>query len=195
VSLRGFGVDIIAMRVQQAIEGFYDIDHVADVSAFVRPATGGREKLLVREAHDGVVEMRLELPAMEQDLDSVCQVIEGVSHFVYVATRATQGRVATVLELEIQAEVDKYVVLSGNIESLDVARSARLRDQLYERNAYLHEQNTEMGERYRVANEAANRFTRKLERAHVAHRRFGDLRRDLHQFFRAGQEDKLRLAA
>ena len=52
----------------------------------------------------------------------------------------------------------------------------------------------ERGERYRVANRTALRFLRRLERTHVAHRRFGELRRELHEFFRSGQEEKLRLA-
>jgi DNA-binding MarR family transcriptional regulator len=87
------------------------------------------------------------------------------------------------------------VVLSGDLESLDVERSARLRERLYERIAYLHAAHSELGERYRVANQTASRFVHKLERGHLAERRFGELRRDLHHFFRAGQEDKLRLAA
>ncbi len=199
-SLRGFGVDIVtehdlAKQVQDRIEGFYGIERIADVGAFVEPATGGREKLLVREAQDGAVEIRLELPTLERSLDSVCQIIEGVSHFVYVSMRATQNHSATALELEIQAEVDKYVVLSGDLESLDVERSARLRERLYEHIGYLHAAESELGERYRVANQTASRFLHKLERAHVTTRRFGELRRELHQFFRAGQEEKLRLAA
>ena len=195
-SIRGFGVDIvkereIACRVQSSIEQFYGIDRVADVADYVKRG-GGREQLLVREAADGAVEMLLELPATAGDLDGLCQIIEGVSHFVYVATRASQDRASTALELEIQAEVDKYVVLAGDLESLDVERSSRLRERLYEGVAYLHV--GELGERYRLANQTALRFLRRLERTHVARRRFGELRRELHAFFASGQEDKLRRA-
>ena len=198
--LRGFGVDLVserdlASRVQGTLERFYAIERIADVGAFVASAPGGREQLLVRQADDGAVELRLELPALERNLDSLCQIIEGVSHFVYVATRVTIGRASTALELEIQAEVDKYVVLSGDLESLDVERSARLREHLYDRIAFLHGEESQLGERYRVANQTASRFVRKLERAHLTERRYGALRRELHRFFRSGQEDKLRLAA
>ncbi len=198
--LRGFGVDIvrereIACRVQASLEGFYGIDRVADVGEFVRHAGASRETLLVRASNDGSVEMMLELPTLTRDLDGVCQIIEGVSHFVYVATRASQDRSATALELEIQAEVDKYIILAGDLESLDVERSARLRERLYEGVAYLHVEETELGERYRVANRAASRFLRRLEARYVTERRFGELRRELSAFFHVGQEDKLRLAA
>ena len=195
-SLRGFGVDIvrereIACKVQSSIEKFYGIDRVADVGDYVKHGPG-REQLLVRHASDGAVEMLLELPKTSGDLDGVCQIIEGVSHFVYVTTRAAEDRAATALELEIQAEVDKWVVLAGDIESLDVDRSASLRERLFERVAFLHVEQSELGERYRLANQTALRFLRRLERTHVAHRRFGALRRELHAFFRSGQEDKLR---
>jgi hypothetical protein len=195
-ALRGFGVDIvrereIACRVQSSIERFYGIDRVADVADFVKHGSG-REKLLVRNASDGAVEITLELPRIDGGLDGVCQIIEGVSHFVYVATRASQDRTTTALELEIQAEVDKYVVLAGDIETLDVDRSELLRNRLYERVTY---SNTQLEERYRIANETALRFIRRLEKTHVAERRFGELRRELHAFFSSGQEDKLRRAA
>jgi len=195
-TLRGFGVDIvrereIACRVQALIERFYGIARVADVTDFIERGAG-REQLIVRSADDGAVEMRLELPRIDDDLDGVCQIIEGVSHFVYVATRASQDRTTTALELEIQAEVDKYVVLAGDLETLDVDRSARLRKRLYEHVTF---SNALLEERYRIANDAALRFTRRLEKTHVAERRYSALRNELHAFFASGQEDKLRRAS
>lgn len=202
-ALRGMGVALvrereIAERVQSSIERTYELDRVADVRDFMRGARSGkREALLVREAADGTIEMMLELPELGAggDLDGVCQIIEGVSHFVYMATRAAQDRASTALELEMQAEVDKYVVLAGAIEQLDVNRSEQLRERLYQRVRYLHEPHTELGERYRVANRAASRFVQRMEARYVRERRFAELRRELHAFFRSGLEDKLRLAA
>ncbi len=194
-SLRGFGVDIvrereIACKVQTLIERFYGIDHVADVTDYIERGDG-REQLLVHRADDGAVELRLELPRIDENLDGVCQIIEGVSHFVYVARRASQDRTTTALELEIQAEVDKYVVLAGDLETLDVDRSARLRHRLYERVTFT---NALLEERYRLANDTALRFTRRLERTHVAERRHSALRNELNAFFACGQEGKLRRA-
>jgi hypothetical protein len=178
----------IACRVQALLEQFYGLDRVANVADYISP--GEREQLLVRDAPDGAVELRLELPSRD-----VFQIIEGVSHFVYVTSRASRDRTTTALEMEIHAEVDKWVVLAGSIESLDVDKSADLRSRLYERVAYLHVESTELGERYRIANRAALRFTRRLEREHISRRRFDEVRRDLHEMFHAGQEAKLRLAA
>ena len=84
---------------------------------------GDREAVRVRDSADGVVEIEVLAPSVseESDLDSVCQLIEGVSHFVYVADRARRNLPATQLELELQAEIDKYVLLVLQRERLTPA--------------------------------------------------------------------------
>jgi hypothetical protein len=174
----------------------YQLDRLADVGDFVSGALdGGRESLLVREAGDGALEVSLALPALAADasLDALCQIIEGVSHFVYVVERARAGREATQLELELQAEVDKWVVLSASTRGFDVGRSAALRSHLYERVAFADEASSEAGERYRMANDVAHRFVRRLEREFVGRGRYGEMQAELRRFFRVGQDGKLRL--
>ncbi len=186
----------VAARVQEALERVYRLDRVADVVDFVQStALGAREALLLRENDHGDIEMSVQLPRLEADaeLDTLCQIIEGVSHFVYVVERARMGREATQLELELQAEVDKWVVLAASMHGFDVEGSARLRARLYEQVAFSHDPASELGERYRVANDAAHRFVRRLERRYIGAARFGELRGELRRFFHVGQEEKLRL--
>src|SRR5580658_11271177 len=138
-ALAGNGVVLVRERsmaaaIQRALERVYQLDRVADVNAFVQPAQEGeREALLVREGDDGSIEMALRLPLLgrreldivgDPDLDPLCQIIEGVSHFVYLTDRAEGGRVATQLEMELQAEVDKYVILAGALISCQARSSA-----------------------------------------------------------------------
>jgi hypothetical protein len=185
----------LASRVQRGLENLYRLDRAADVDDFVAPAGDGeREGLLVRET-EGCLELRLSLPKLAGDtLDPICQIIEGVSHFVYIADRASRDRATTQLELELQAEVDKYVVLAASLEGFDETTSRRLRDRLYERVAYVHPPHTEEGERYRIANDRARRFTGRLERELVARARFRELRDELRRFFHMSQGEKLRAA-
>jgi hypothetical protein len=196
-------VRTLAARVQLALERLYRLDRVVDVEPFVSGAgLGEREALLLREGAEGDLEVSVRLPSLPSqqtglELDTLCQIIEGVSHFVYVIERARVGRAATQLELEVQAEVDKWVVLAASIHSFDVRRSATLRARLYEDFAFVHDESCEAGrelaERYRVANDVAHRFVRRLERDFVGHARFGELHAELWRFFHIGQEGKLRL--
>ena len=206
-ALEGNGIGLVreialANRIQRGLERLYRLDRAADVDAFVTHAgEGEREALLVRESEDGL-ELLLRLPRLAErtvdvegaGLDPLCQIIEGVSHFVYLADRASQGREATQLELELQAEVDKYVILASSLRDFDERTSRRLRERLYENIAYVHAAGTEEGERYRVANGCARRFTGRLERDYVTRARFGELQGVLRKFFHMGQGEKLRAA-
>jgi hypothetical protein len=88
-----------------------------------RPAD---EWVLVRESEDGldlavwIDEDHLEqlasaahpAAAVEQCLRAFCAVVEGVSHFLLLIERARRQEPLTLLELETQAEVDKFVCAS-----------------------------------------------------------------------------------
>ena len=199
----GDRVRSLAARVQGALERLYRLEHVVGVEGFVKGARAGeREALLLKQGANGDLEVSVRLPSLPDphahlDLDTLCQVIEGVSHFVYVVERARTGRAATQLELELQAEVDKWVVLAASIHSFDARLSAKLRARLFEDFVFLHDETSEadreLAERYRVANDVAHRFVRRLERDYLGHARFGQLRSELRVFFHIGQEGKLRL--
>jgi hypothetical protein len=193
---------VLASRIQSGLEALYRLDRAADVDDFVTCADEGqREALFVRESEDGL-ELQLRLPRLGDrsvdvegsGLDPLCQIIEGVSHFVYLADRASLGREATQLELELQAEVDKYVILASALEGFDERASRRLRERLYDDVSFVHDADTVEGERSRMANGCARRFTGRLEREYVTRLRFGDLQGELRRFFHMGQGEKLRAA-
>jgi hypothetical protein len=164
------------------------------VREFVRQASAPdeREALLLRE-RDDELEIAVMLPGAggaANENDVWLQLAEGVSHFVYVTNRARQELPATQLELELQAEVDKFVLLVLERTPYDRAEAFQVHSRLYEDVRYLHAPDTELGERYRTANDLAARFVRRLlqcgpEATHAALRRF----------YRAGQADKIRLVA
>jgi hypothetical protein len=204
--LSGYGAGLIrardlATRVQSGLERLYQLDRVVDVEGFIEPADeGGREQLLVHASADGALELRLLLPVDLRDksaggmsFDHICQIIEGVSHFVLVTDRAQEAREVSQLELEVQAEVDKFVVLGSAVPKLDKAAADSLCGRLYESVQFAHAGHTEQGERYRLANETAHKFVRHLSRDN-----FTDLRKtraELRAFYRQSQAEKLRVAA
>ncbi len=179
-------------RLQRKIERYYGLERAPDVVDFVATdEPTEREVLLVRETDDSI-ELKLLLPDVQPLMganDGFLQLLEGVSHFVYLAERVRVGLPSTQLELELQAEVDKFVLLAFGPRPRDPVWRRDLHTQLYERVLFLHPEGSEVGQRYRLANELAARFTSKLMHlpALVA-------RAVLQRFYRAGQSEKIWLA-
>ena len=143
----------------------------------MRPARAPREQLLLREA-DGELAMALFVdaaalanlerndPAARLDDDNFtdfCLAVEGVSHFVYLALRAAQSRPVSQLELELQAEVDKFACCL-----LVAGTAASLRRRLYGDVVYADDLDADERERYRTANREAGRYAAALERRFLA---------------------------
>jgi hypothetical protein len=179
-------------RLQRRLERFYHLEETPDVRGFVRESADvhERESLLLRES-EGALEMALVVPTgAANDHDGWLQLAEGVSHFVYVANRARQELPSTQLELELQAEVDKFVLLVLEQVPYDRNEAFEVHSRLFERVSYLHDAGTELGDRYRTANDLAARFVRRL----MTHRDDAT-HATLRRFYRAGQAEKIRLVA
>lgn len=180
-------------RIQRQLERFYGLERAPSVTRFVRDGdAGSREVMFVRE-HAGELEIALVLPPESRQIpeggtlsDVWLQVAEGVSHFIYLAERARIDLPVTQLELELQAEVDKFVL------SLELSREppARLHERMFDSPRFLDEENTEAGERYRLAHQLAARFVSRVIVANDRER----ARERLRSFYRAGQTEKIRLA-
>jgi hypothetical protein len=178
-------------NIQRRIETYYGLERTPDVAAFAEAAPEGeREQLLVRESDDAI-ELALIVPndAPSAGANDVwLQLVEGVSHFVFVVERVRTGLPTTQLELELQAEVDKFVLL-GLEPGRDRESVRRLHEHLYESGRFLDASGTEAGERYRLANDLAARLGARLLARGAA-----DARSLLRRFYRAGQTDKIALA-
>jgi len=186
--------------VQLQIEQVYGLERTADVVDFVRMGAESSRETLVLRQRDDELEIALVLPPVSDPLeltaphygpsDAWLQLVEGVSHFVYVAERARTELPATMLELELQAEVDKFVLLAFAGAPLEAHQSSALHGHLYERVRYLHGPDTEDGVRYRLANDLAARFVARLVKGEDPPAAL----RTLRKFYRAGQAEKIRLA-
>jgi len=126
------------------------------------------------------------------NLDDFCKVLEGVSHFVYMAWNALNDKSVTRLELELQAEVDKYVSSRLLLESQAAAGMAgrQLRKYLFEDVSYLGTLDEEGRERYRHANDKVSRFCHSLEQRFSGERVCTAMLDELRAFYRMPQPDK-----
>jgi hypothetical protein len=126
-------------------------------------------------------------------LANLACVTEGVSHFVYLASRARAGRQVSLLELEVQAEVDKFALLVLHLWRRGRRRASRaLRSRLYERVRYrAHLAGPEL-ERYRTANRLASGYAGWLDARFVRRGDAEGLLRELRSSYRLSGAAKLR---
>lgn len=163
-----------------------------------------REELLVAQGHDGLelalyvepgllARLTAQAPdeALQRDMNGFCQVAEGVSHFLYVARAAAQERTVSLLELEAQAEVDKFALCTLRRWGHDVAGWAGgLVGRLFER-VRLHE-HLSAAERWRYgeANRLAKTYCQRLLPT-IRAGRLDRLLEELRHTYRLGAEAKL----
>lgn len=93
----------------------------------------------------------------EQNISDFCVMIEGVSHFVYYLYQSAQKNSVSQLELELQAEIDKFLLLSLMTEA-NQHHFKQIMDLLFE-GFHLHDELTsEQKQRYLDANHLAKRY-------------------------------------
>jgi len=209
---------MVVSQLQELLAGIYDLPLGYDVSDFVfsdrrrlpEPArsTPTDEQVLVLEDGDAAaIGVFLDAALLQRlraanpletlhagNLADYWTALEGVSHFLYLAWHATHDRAVTRLELEMQAEVDKYVASVWLLRAQDPARfPAELHRLLFER-AHVDERLAgEHAATYREANQYAARFCRHLERQlrPVAPNARARALTELRRFYRWSNERKL----
>jgi hypothetical protein len=127
----------------------------------------------------------------EHNFGDFLLALEGVSHFVYTIFCAHQARAISALELELQAEVDKYITCLLMSEPASTAVSAALRHRLFGEPCYELDLDAEEISRYQVANDNAHRYAAYLEASFVAPRRVPQMLAELRRFYRRPLAAKL----
>jgi hypothetical protein len=178
--------------------------YVAKILSGDNKLAGNGETLLLCEDEDGIaVSLYLEDEMLERlsgddpvaalragQLDDLCKVIEGLSHFNYVVWRASRDRSVSLLELELQAEVDKFVsTMQLAMDQQDGELVNGLHGRLFDDVQFHQNLDAEQAARYRAANEFAARFCRGLRRR-LLHGDDGALP-ELRQFFRLSCSEKI----
>lgn len=202
----------LLLHVQREIESLYALDRQPPVTDFLidepaaRAYPGGGSRILVTQHGDdvsvGVVLEESVTQSLARDdprgrlhrrnLGPFCTLVEEVSHFVLLLFCAQTARSVTQLELELQAEVDKYLsVLPLLSLQREGALSARLKELLFREYRLVDNLTPERAERYHAASGLAYRYCRWLEAEYLRRARHDDLRREARRFYRLGQAGKL----
>jgi hypothetical protein len=210
--------------LQSLLGRLYDVELNYDVYDFLvtdrrslqgTAGAGARdveEELLLAEAHDGAAGVALYLdPSLlrrlegadpvgaltEENLADYCTALEGVSHFVYTTWRLDRDLPVSLLELETQAEVDKYAVtvfLLANQQGGGYPSQVHAR--LFDRVSFDVRLEPDQYHRYRTAHRCAAHYCRRLEHRFVSRgqARIEALVRELRRFYRLGSTAKMRHA-
>ena len=183
---------MILKQLQDFIGDIYDVSITHDVYDFLvtdrrhlpaaaRTSGPTDEELIVAQPEDGEMAMSLYLdPELLQRLDRADPMerlhdgnvadywtaLEGVSHFVYLAWNAGHDKPVSLLELEMQAEVDKYVgsywLMRRQFPDRFPAELLRL---LFERTRIDPRLAAGREDLYREASRYAEKFCRRLEQS------------------------------
>lgn len=200
-------------RVQRGLEALYRVDTGVAVDDFMideptrdgfAPARRPREQLLVcEEAGEMSLALFIDPAALhnlakhdpgnrlgDHNFGDFVLAVEGVSHFIYAIWCARAERPVTQLELELQAEVDKYVTCLLTTEAAPT-QSEVLRQRLFVDAEYEPDLDGDERDRYRAANDNAHRYAAWLEATFVATRRIPEMLAELRRFYRDGLAAKL----
>jgi hypothetical protein len=215
---------MVLRGLQSLLGRLYDVEVEYDVYDFLvtdRSALAGitagndsrvlDEELLLAETKDGAgVALYLDpslLKRLEQanplgaltegNLADYCTALEGVSHFVYSTWRLDRDAPVSLLELETQAEVDKYAATVFLVaDQQGGTYPAQVHARLFDRVSFDIRLEPEQYARYRTAHRCAAQYCRGLERRFVqrGEARIEALLRELRKFYRLGSTAKLRHA-
>lgn len=119
------------------------------------------------------------------NLQSFCHAAEGVSHFVYLIWRAARDVQVSCVELELQAEVDKFVCAWALLaRQSDSETRASLRHTLFERVRYADALTPEQRSRYEEANRLASKYCRHLDHQYLRRGQVNDFLAEIRRFYR-----------
>jgi hypothetical protein len=204
-------------ELQQQLSDIYRVGRHYDVRDYVitDPAlakylgqdailTNTDETLLVSQDDDGLalslfldgdmlerVESTNPLACLQaESLDDLWKVLEGISHFNCVVWKAEQDRTVTLLELELQGEIDKFVstMLLAN-EQADAGLLNGMHSWLFDNVRFNEGLDAEQLKRYQSANDYAGRYCHRLRQQLIDDESL--VLPELRQFYRLQLSDKI----
>jgi hypothetical protein len=212
---------MVLRGLQSLLARLYDVDLDYDVYdflvtdrralPFIEPCNDRRapeEELLLAQTADGAgvslyidrellerLERENPLGALtETNLADYCTALEGVSHFLYSTWRLDRDAPVSLLELETQAEVDKYAATVFLVaDQQGGAYPEQVHARLFDRVSFDARLEPEQYRRYVAAHRCAAQYCRGLERRFVkrGEARIEALLRELRKFYRLGATAKL----
>ena len=210
---------MILKKIQDQLEALYRFELEYNVEDFIisdaSPQTAvqnkignhlGQEALLIKQAPE---EMEVGLYIDEKilahldrynpyenlgvhNLNAFCIAVEGVSHFLYLLRSAAKLKPVTQLEMELQAEIDKYLLAALLFYRQEGAVPEFLFAHLFENFDWEKNLNDNEMARYKEANRFATKFCAHLNRNYIRHAQWQSLLDTARHFYHLNHWSKIR---
>lgn len=215
------GVAFLLDRIQNQLECIYGIALPQRVKDFVINREEAaqfitinadtkipKELFLVKQASPDSVEVALFLDTEllrnlkindpfvslnHNNLSDFCILIEGISHFVYFLWKAEKEVHVTQLEMEMQAEVDKFLMLFFYLKTdHSGALPHELFNALFEDYKLFDNLTEECKDRYLTASTLASKYCSRLQKQFPSPKKVTHLIEEIRIFYALSQEQKIR---
>ena len=200
--------DIYEIDVVHRANDFLISDGVLADSLLGQPKSfPSKEKLLISEHAEGI-DLSLYISAdvishinnahpveliTKGKYSEFCLILEGVSHFLYLVWNAGHNRQVTLFEMELQAEIDKFILLSSFCDDeSDMVLASRISGWLFEKHTYNDMLTDDELGRYEQASYYAGKYCMGLQQQYRLSYSNKNLLNELRRFYRFSRIDKLR---
>lgn len=199
----------VLRRVERQLRRLYAIEGDPCVADFLvneqKPPFAGEQTIIVAEDGDVSVGVYIDPRLLDLlaahdpwvSLDSTnlhpfCRVLEEVSHVLYLLWNANYDKQVTALEMELQADVDKFVLSAFYLSAQNEGRVPRelMRELLFGREL-APELGSDLLDRYGTARRLAARYCSYIQRRFFRPERTDGLVAELRRFYRKSQCGKI----
>lgn len=201
---------MILHQIQQQLESLYQTETKENVEHFLvtAPAPKFKQESLLVKYTSGELAIGLFIapkilntlqnhnPFSSFDghnLKAFLIAVEGVSHFVYLLKKASENNPVTQLELELQAEIDKYLLACFLFTFHRQAIPPFLFSYLFEEMQWQPSLTRKEKWRYKEANRFATKFCTHLDQQYIRYGYWTQLIETARHFYRLNHWDKIRL--
>ncbi len=148
---------------------------------------------LGRETISNLKNIHLQKDFRSSNLSDFFLATEEISHFIYAVWNAMNNRQISIFEMELQAEVDKYIAAIFYSSSINSGRvpAKNIKKQLFEDSVLNPDLLSEERERYRDANRMAMKYCHYLESNYLRKNDIPSLLKNIRHFYRLGQNGKI----
>ena len=195
---------LYSLPLQHSVYDFLVSDQAAVLTLSAAPETTDEALLILEDGDEAEVALYLDDDLLQRlgdddptialstgNMADFLAALEGVSHFVYYCWNAHYDKTVTLLEMELQAEVDKFMTTAVLLNEQQGRLPKRLHRWLFDLPQLAGHLSGQQRQRYYDANRLAGRYCLDLYQRLRRGASMEELAPELRDFYRATQANKI----